>query len=45
MEEEKDYINGYVVISDTDKIIVYVIFFIAYYIGIGKSLYMDDLSI
>ncbi len=45
MQEEKDYINGFVAVDSNNGIIGYVICFFAYYTWIGKSLYMDDLYV
>lgn len=45
MNLEKEFINGFVAISDSNEIVGYVTFFFAYYTWIGKSLYMDDLFV
>lgn len=45
MKEEKDFINGFVVKDQRNKIVGYVTFFFAYYTWTGKSLYMDDLYV
>jgi len=45
MQTEKDHINGFVAVSDSNEIVGYVTFFFAYYTLIGKSMYMDDLYV
>lgn len=45
METESDFINGFVVLNEIDRIIGYVTYFFAYYTWIGKSMYMDDLYV
>ncbi len=45
MMEEKEYLKGFLAVSDSDKIVGYVTYFFAYYTWIGKSLYMDDLYV
>jgi len=45
MQIEKEYINGFVALSETNKIIGFVTFFFAYYTWKGKSMYMDDLYV
>jgi len=45
MKAEKEYLHGFVAVSESDAIVGYVTYFFAYYTWIGKSLYMDDLYI
>lgn len=45
MQKEKDFIKGFVAISEPNEIIGYATYFFAYYTWIGKSLYMDDLYV
>lgn len=44
MRHDKDFLTGFVIVSDKE-IIGYVTFFFAYYTWYGKSLYMDDLYV
>nr|WP_321410731.1 GNAT family N-acetyltransferase [uncultured Carboxylicivirga sp.] len=43
MEQESEYINGFVLETDNGEIIGYATYFYAYFTWTGKSLYMDDL--
>lgn len=45
MLKEKDFIHGFVVKDECNKIAGYVTYFVAYYTWVGKSLYMDDLYV
>ena len=45
MKAEKEYLHGFVAVSESDTIVGYVTYFFAYYTWTGKSLYMDDLYI
>ena len=45
MKSEKEYIHGYVAVTDTDEVVGYASFFDAYYTWVGRSLYMDDLYV
>ena len=45
MLREKEFINGFVAVTEDNEIVGYVTFFFAYYTWIGKSLYMDDLYV
>ena len=45
MQCEAEFINGYVVLDNGNRIVGYVTYFYAYYTWIGKSMYMDDLYV
>lgn len=45
MVREKEFIHGFVAVTDDNEIVGYVTYFFAYYTWIGKSLYMDDLYV
>lgn len=45
MQDEKDFLNGFVIQDEDDTIIAFVTFYFAYYTSVGKSLYMDDLYV
>jgi GNAT superfamily N-acetyltransferase len=45
MKIEKEYINGFVAISERNEVVGYVTFCFVYYTWIGKSMYMDDLYV
>ncbi|MEN8191679.1 MAG: GNAT family N-acetyltransferase [Bacteroidota bacterium] len=45
MQIEKDYVNGFVALSESNKIVGFVTFFFAYYTWTGKSIFMDDLYV
>ncbi len=45
MISEKQYVNGFVAVTDSNEIAGYVTYFFAYYTWTGKSLYMDDLYV
>jgi len=45
MKMEREFIDGFVAISDDDKLIGYATCFYAYYTWVGKSLYLDDLYV
>lgn len=45
MKTEREFINGFVAVSEENEIIGYATYFYAYYTWIGKSLYMDDLYV
>nr|WP_319398763.1 GNAT family N-acetyltransferase [uncultured Carboxylicivirga sp.] len=45
MEQESDFINGFIVENDAGVATGYVTYFYAYYTWKGKSMYMDDLYV
>lgn len=45
MQIEKEYLNGFVTVTEQNEIIAYATYFFAYFTWIGKSLYMDDLFV
>ncbi len=45
MQQEKEFIHGFVAKDENVQIHGYVTFFFAYYTWTGKSLYMDDLYV
>ncbi len=45
MEQESEFINGFVAETDTGDIAGYATWFFAYFTWIGKSVYMDDLYV
>ena len=45
MELEKDLLNGFVAIDESQQIIGYITCFFTYYTWFGKSMYIDDLFV
>lgn len=45
MKKEKDFIFGFVAVTEDNAVIGYATCFFAYYTWTGKSLYMDDLFV
>lgn len=45
MENEKEFLKGFVVENKNNEVIAYVTYFFAYFTWVGKSLYMDDLYV
>jgi ribosomal protein S18 acetylase RimI-like enzyme len=45
MKDDKEFINGFVAVSEKNKILGYATFFFVYFTWTGKSLYMDDLYV
>lgn len=45
MLAEKEFINGFVAVNETNEVIGYATYFFAYFTWVGKSLYMDDLYV
>ena len=45
MQNEQEWLNGYVATDDKGKIYGYATWFFAYYTWYGKSMYMDDLYV
>ena len=45
MQNEKDWLNGFVAVDDMGRICGYATWFFAYYTWYGKSMYMDDLYV
>lgn len=45
MQDETNYLNGFVAVNESNEVIGYATYFFAYFTWVGKSLYMDDLYV
>jgi GNAT superfamily N-acetyltransferase len=45
MEQESEYLHGYVIEAESGELAGYVTFFYAYFTWSGKSIYLDDLYV